>query len=211
MKGKAISSSPDPSAPDPSSIEPLPPRVRLPRPIRDLGPVDVRVLQQQVALLSEEAWAREDEAKENKFEVFGETQHLVFSFIEDDRDPRRFHENPAWHIWRALLMPVIEQAIAPYGFRAPLFPKAMLARLRAHGVIDRHHDSAQANLRTHKIHVPLATNPGAVMSLGDSEHHLVVGRAYEVNNVIAHGVRNDGDADRIHFIFEVFDSAPDPA
>ena len=191
---------------DPAPDERLPPRVVLPRPIRDLGPVEVTALQKQVAALSDVAWAREDEVKENDFEVFHHTQHMVFRFVEDDRDPRRFRDNPAWHIWKAVLMPVIEQAIAPYGFRAPVFPKAMLARLRAHSVIDRHHDSAQTNLRTHKIHVPLVTNSGVVMSLGDTEHRLEVGRAYEVNNIIAHGVRNDGDADRIHFIFEVFDA-----
>jgi Aspartyl/Asparaginyl beta-hydroxylase len=202
MKGKAISSSPDPT-----KDEPLPPRVRLPQPIRDLGPVDIAALLKQVSVLSELAWTREDEAKENKFEVFGHTQHMVFRFSEDSRDPRRFHDNPAWHIWRPVLMPVIEQAIAPYGFRQPVFPKAMLARLAARGVIDRHVDSAQTNLRTHKIHVPLVTNPGVTMSLGDSEHHLALGRAYEVNNVIFHGVRNDGETDRIHFIFEVFDAA----
>jgi len=204
MEGWDISSSLDPTA-----GEQLPPRVRLPRPIRDLGPVEVAPLLRQVLALSDRTWALEDEVKENNFEVFHQTQHMVFRFVEDDGDPRRFHENPAWHIWKPLLMPVIEAAIAPYGFVQPIFPKAMLARLRARGVIDRHVDSAQTNLRTHKIHVPLVTNPGVVMSLGDSEHQLAFGRAYEVNNVIVHGVRNDGDTDRIHFIFEVFEGAVD--
>jgi hypothetical protein len=204
MKGKAISPSPDPTA-----DKPLPPRVRLPRPIRDLGPVDVTALLKQVLALSDRAWALEDEAKENDFAVFSQTQHMIFRFIDDSDnvDPRRFHENPAWPIWKPLLAPVIEQAIAPYGFQRPVFPKAMFARLRARGMINPHVDGGQANLRTHKIHVPLVTNPSVVMSLGDSEHHLAIGRAYEVNNVILHGVRNDGDADRIHFIFEVFDAA----
>ncbi|WP_264944744.1 aspartyl/asparaginyl beta-hydroxylase domain-containing protein [Sphingomonas canadensis] len=101
----------------------------------------------------------------------------------------------------------MEQAIVPYRFRRPQFPKAMLARLRAHGVIERHVDGAGSNLRTHKIHVPLITNPKVVTTLGDREFHLEAGRAYEVNNVAPHAVRNDGDADRIHFIFEVFDAA----
>jgi hypothetical protein len=185
--------------------------VRLPRPIRDLGPVEVAPLLRQVLALSDRTWALEDEVKENDFAVFHQTQHMVFRFMESASDPRLFHENPAWHIWKPLLTPVIDQAIAPYGFRRPTFPKVMFARLRAHGAINPHVDSGEANLRTHKIHVPLVTNPGVTMSLGGAEHHLAAGRAYEVNNVILHGVRNDGDVDRIHLIFEVFDAAGEAA
>ena len=96
-------------------------------------------------------------------------------------------------------------ANAPYGFRNPRFPKALLARLAAQGHINRHRDGPGTNLVAHKIHVPLFTNPLAQLELGGEMVHLEAGRAYQVNNIDAHAASNDGDEDRIHFIFEVFD------
>lgn len=36
-------------------------------------------------------------------------------------------------------------------------------------------------------------------------YHLPEGEAAEVNNMGVHAVKNDGDTDRIHLIFEYFD------
>jgi len=55
--------------------------------------------------------------------------------------------------------------------------------------------------------VPLVTNPGVLFLTGETWTHLEVGQAYEVNNIVRHGVVNNGDEDRIHFIFEVFEGA----
>ncbi len=180
-------------------------RVAKPDGVVDLGPVDVRRLREKVSALGERAWAREDARKENAFPCFHDTRHIVFRFIEGNRDPRRFYSNPSWSVWETLLMPVMRQAVSFYGFSDPLFPKAMLARLAAGRKIDLHYDGAGSNLLTHKIHVPLITNPGARFLTGDREHALAVGRAYEVNNIGLHGAANEGVDDRIHFIFEVFE------
>jgi hypothetical protein len=42
-------------------------------------------------------------------------------------------------------------------------------------------------------------------------YHLPEGEAAEVNNMGVHAVKNDGDADRIHLIFEYYDAdQPEP-
>ncbi|WP_260582045.1 aspartyl/asparaginyl beta-hydroxylase domain-containing protein [Sphingopyxis sp. PET50] len=181
--------------------------VTKPANVRDLGPVDASALRDRVLAISERVWGREDAIKENDFEVFHHTRHIVFRFTPGNRDPEDHYENPAWHAWRGLLQPVMDAAIAPYGFADPAFPKAMLARLQAGQRIDLHRDGAGSNLRTHKIHVPLVTNPGAFFLSGPNRHHLAYGHAWEVNNIASHGGVNEGGADRIHFIFEVFDRA----
>ena len=177
--------------------------VQKPADILPLGCVDVGRLLPLVAQMSERSWALEDAGKENAFAVFHHTQHLVFRFIRDNCDPHDHYSNPAWVPWKAYLLPVINQAIVPYGFSAPVFPKVMLARLKAHSWIDRHRDGAGSNLVTHKIHVPLVTNAKAWFEVGGTRRHLEEGQAYEVNNIIDHGAVNDGDEDRIHLIFEV--------
>ena len=183
------------------------PAVTLPDAFRDLGPVDCAKLAAMAARVSEATWQNEDEYKENKFGVFHHTRHIVFRFIPRNQEPTDFYAEPAWDAWKPLLLPIMEQATRPYGFAQPEYPKAMLARLAAGAEINRHKDGAGSNLLTHKIHVPLQTNPDALFFAGDETRHLEMGHAYEVNNVTEHGVTNDGSQDRVHFIFEVFDRA----
>lgn len=187
----------------------MPVIISKPANVRDLGPVQADALRALVARISDQAWVGEDRNKENDFFCFHHTQHIVFRFIEGNRDPENFYENPSWTVWKPLLLPIMEAAIAPYGFGDPVFPKAMLARLTAGQFIDLHSDGPGSNLRTHKIHVPLITDERVFFLSGADagRFHLAYGRAWEVNNVAPHGGLNDSDVDRIHLIFEVFDRA----
>ena len=184
---------------------PPPPPVEKPVGVRRLGPVDTGPLKAMLERLTENVWSREDDSKDNDFPCFHHTRHIVFRFIDGNRDARRFRSYPGWTIWRRTLLPTMAQAIAPYGFSEPCYPKAMLARLGAGHCIDRHVDGAGSNLHTHKIHVPLRTEPAAVLTVDGVDYHLREGQAYEVNNIVPHGAFNGGMRDRIHFIFEVFD------
>lgn len=183
------------------------PIVEKPETVRDLGPVDPSALRDMVSRVSEASWKSEDARKENDFAVFHHTRHIVFRFTPNNRDPEDFYDTPGWQVWRGLLQPLMDAAIVPYGLAEPEFPKAMLARLEAGQVIDSHVDGAGSNLRTHKIHIPLVTNPGALFMCGEKGFHLAYGRAWEVNNIAPHGGVNHGSDDRIHLIFEVFDRA----
>lgn len=190
---------------DMAGVGPLP-KVRKPRPVRALGPVDISDLLNTVSRLSENAWTREDTDKPNGFACFHHTQHMIFRFIPANEDARQFVNFASWPIWRPLLLPIMHRAIEPYGFTRPVFPKAMLARLLPGYQIDLHRDGAGANLHVHKIHVPLQTNSETRFLFEDGEHKLDPGMAYEVNNIVRHGGRNGGVDPRIHFIFEVFDA-----
>ncbi|GAA0283287.1 hypothetical protein GCM10009127_25930 [Alteraurantiacibacter aestuarii] len=191
------------------------PIVKKPAKVRDLGAVDADRLTAVVQAISKRTWHNENILKENDFDCFHHTQHLVFRFIKQNRDPETFYANPSWDAWKSVLLPVMEAASASYGFRNPQYPKAMLAKLIAGYGIDLHRDGAGSNPRTHKIHVPLITNPEAYFLFENDQVHLTPGRAWEVNNLIRHGGRNDGPEDRIHLIFEVFEgdyaNAPEAA
>lgn len=180
--------------------------------IRQLGPVDITALRAAVMAIPECVWDAENASKPNKFEVLDQTRHIVFRFIDSPRDWRRSHDRPAWSDWRGLLEPVLAQAVRAYGYAQGAFPRVMLARMPAGGVIHPHIDANPAAKWPHKIHVPLSTNPGVVCFFGGGEHHFPTGQAVEVDNLAPHGVRNFGDADRIHLIFEYYDTdQPEPA
>ena len=173
--------------------------------VRPLGPGGTDDLRSHVARLSDRVWAQEDAAKENDYFCFHHTRHIVFRFIAGNRDPRRFYSQPIWAVWGRMLLPVLARAAAPYGYVNPVYPKVMLAGLEAGHRIDRHVDSGGSHPYVHKIHVPLETNPGAVLTVDGEDFHLESGHAWEVNNLVPHGAFNGGEADRIHLIFEVFE------
>ena len=183
------------------------PWVEKPDVVRYLGPVDVETLRVKVERLSEKTWQQEDAVKENDFFCFAHTRHVLFRFIPRNRTPLCYYSNPAWLVWQCDLLPVMAQAAAPYGYAKPIYPKAMLARLAAGRGIDLHVDSEASNPLVHKIHVPLRTDPRALLIVDDVAFHLEAGQAWEVNNLVPHGALNGGDRDRIHLIFEVYEGA----
>ena len=194
----------------PAAAEALP-LVPKPAVARCLGTVEIAELTGLVRRLSEKTWRQEDACKENNYFCFDHTQHIIFRFITGNVNPWRHYSTFAWKAWRRVLMPVMVEAAAAYGYRRPIYPKAMLARLKAGQRIGLHEDGEGAHPLTHRIHVPVITNPGVTFTIGAARRHFPAGFAYEVNNLVAHGVCNAGAEDRVHLIFEVFDGRGDAA
>jgi len=168
-------------------------------------------LRAAVIAIPEAVWEVENAGKPNRFEVLDATRHIVFRFIDSPRDWRGSHDRAAWPDWRGVLEPVMAQAVHNYGYVRGVFPRVMLAKMPPGGVIHPHIDANPAAKWPHKIHVPLTTNARVISFFGGAEHYLPPGEAVEVNNLGPHWVRNNGDADRIHLIFEYYDAAqPEP-
>jgi hypothetical protein len=174
--------------------------------VRKLGLVDIAALQAAVRAIPEDVWNAENASKPNKFEVLDETRHIVFRFIDSPRDWRGSYDRAAWSQWRGLLEPVLAQAVRAYGYARGVFPRVMLARMPPGGVIQPHVDANPAAKWPHKIHVPVSTNAAVVCFFGGGEHHFPPGEAVEVDNLGPHWVRNGGDTDRVHLIFEYYDA-----
>ena len=81
--------------------------------VRPLGPVDIAALREAVLAIPEATWDAENADKPNRFEVLGQTRHIVFRFVDSVRDWRQSHDRPAWPAWQALLEPVLARAVAP--------------------------------------------------------------------------------------------------
>lgn len=170
--------------------------------IRELGEVDISKLKQLVLSLSEVVWDKETESRENDFDCFHHTQHIIFRFPNQLNDRTIVHDNPIWNVWKPFLMPILEKAIEPYGYRNGEIKAVMLARLKAGYGIDKHIDGSMSYYFLHKIHIPIQTNEKALFYIEPNTYHLKEGMAYEVNNIVPHAVENQGEEDRIHLIFE---------
>jgi hypothetical protein len=174
--------------------------------LRHLGPVDIGPVRADILAIPDAVWAAENASKPNaSYKALDRTEHIVFRFIADRIDPTRSVDYPIWEPWRARLEPLLAQATQAYGYARGTFPRVMLARMAPGGVIKPHIDLNPAAGWPHKIHIPIQTNPGVQFYIDPEWHHLEQGQAYEVNNRGMHAVRNDGDAARIHLIFEYYD------
>ena len=169
-----------------------------------LGSADVDSLIERVRNIPESLWESENENKPNKQEKLNDTRHIIFRFINSVDSIFDFSDHPTlWDEWKDVLLPIMEKAAKRLGYENHRFPRAMLARLPAGGEISRHLDR-DASYYIHKIHVPLITNPKTIFRVGEQARHLPVGEIVEVNNKRMHAVKNDGEKDRIHFIFECY-------
>ena len=168
-----------------------------------LGTADVDALKERVKSVPESHWKTQDENKPNKYARLNDTRHIMFRFINLDETVFDFHDFPLWDEWKDVLLPIMDQAANSLGYENYRFPRAMLAKLPAGSEIFSHSDG-DASHYIHKIHVPLITNPETVFHVGSQAEHLPAGEIIEVNNKRVHSVKNGGDADRIHFIFECY-------
>lgn len=188
------------------------PNPRKTRSIRPLGPVDITRLRDAVLAIPEAVWQAENDSKPNRIGVLDATQHVIFRFVSNFLDWRNSFDRPLWSDWRPLVEPVLAEATAPYGYKRSEYPRVMLARMPAGGIIKPHRDEFPAAKWPHKIHVPLKTNAGVTFFVDGKPYHFPEGEAVEVNNMAVHAVENRGPGDRIHLIFEYYDlDQPSPA
>ena len=174
--------------------------------VRELGPVDISSIKDEIINLSQEYWDIYDRIKPNKFGEFDTTKHIVFKFVADfDKEFPDIVEFPVWADWKEKLEPIMEAVTKQYGYAENCFGKVMLARLKQGTEIKMHIDRPLESAYPHKIHIPILTHPKAQFIVGDTSYYLETGQAYEVNNCERHAVINGGDCDRIHLIFTYYD------
>lgn len=173
--------------------------------VRELVAVDISSLQQDILNLSQETWKAQDEAKPNKFEKLGRTEHIVFQFVRDYDNHLDVVDYPIWQEWKDKIKPILETVVEPYGYKQGGFSRIMLAKLPPGGKINLHIDPYQSSNFTHKIHIPIQTNPDVEFWVGRKRYYFLEGHGYEVNNKALHGGINRGSTDRINLIFEYYE------
>ncbi|MEB3164001.1 MAG: aspartyl/asparaginyl beta-hydroxylase domain-containing protein [Prochlorothrix sp.] len=173
--------------------------------VRELGPVDISGVRDDILSLPQDLWESEDTSKPNKFKELGRTSHIVFKFVKDYDQHSETYFLPLWDEWKERLTPILETATRPYGYAEGDFSRIMLAKLPAQSKIKPHIDPYGSSYYTHKIHIPIQTNPDVEFMVGHKRYHFPEGYAFEVNNKAIHAAFNNSDLDRIHLIIEYFE------
>ena len=168
--------------------------------LRELGAVDSQPLIQAVLSQDEEVW-KENQYRQNAYEVHTQTESMVMVFC-DGWPEMTVTKEPAWDLLKEAAVPLMRHIIKNFYPEGGTVIRAMAAKLIAGGVISPHRDTHQTFTHSHRIHIPITSNPGVRFMINGRPHRLKVGQAYEINNQKNHSVMNSSKEDRITFIFD---------
>ena len=168
---------------------------------RDLGPVHVDSLREAVFAQDEAAW-QECEHRQRAYDVHHDTDSIVLLFCSETWPDVAISRMQGWERLANAAQPLMDDILRRYYPPGGVILRAMAARLKAGGSIAPHVDSLPSFRAGHRIHAPLLTHSGVRFTIDGQPCKMEVGRAYEINNQLAHSVLNTGPQDRIHFIFD---------
>jgi hypothetical protein len=170
--------------------------------LRELGSIEIGPLRDAVLAQDEAAW-NEQQLRQNEYEVHRATQSIVLVFTDGSGWPNiEVTRQPGWDRLAAAAVPVMHELIGRGYPPGGTIIRAMAARLRAGAIIKPHKDAHPSFHYSHRIHVPVTTNPRVRFMIDGRPYQLQVGQAYEINNQKLHSVMNRGGEDRVTFIFD---------
>jgi len=76
--------------------------------------------------------------------------------------------------------------------------RAFFLKIPPGGKVHRHTDNPSV-----RYVIPVETNPKAITTVDGKDHHLEVGRVYQVDTTLEHRSANNGTTDRIHLLVDV--------
>ena len=168
--------------------------------LRELGPVDSAALIEAVLAQDEEAW-KANQHRQQAYDVHTQTESLVMVFCDGWPELEVTRES-AWDALKETAVPLMQDILEKHYPPGGTIIRAMAAKLKAGGIIAPHRDTHQSFVHSHRIHVPITTNPGVRFMINGRPHRFQIGNAYEINNQQNHSVMNSGSEDRITFIFD---------
>jgi hypothetical protein len=168
--------------------------------LRELGPVDSEALAGVVLAQDEDAW-NANRFRQQAYAVHTHTESLVMIFC-DGWPELEVTREAAWDSLKETAVPLMHRIIESFYPPGGTIIRAMAAKLKAGGIIAPHRDTHQSFVHSHRIHIPITTNPGVRFMINGRPHRFKVGNAYEINNQKNHSVMNSGKEDRITFIFD---------
>ena len=127
--------------------------------LRELGKVDTTALRDTILAQDESAW-REDNYRQEEFEVHHDTESIVLVFVDLDKWPEIVvSQEPGWPRLSDVALPLMNDIISRSYPTGGTVIRAMAAKLLAGKKIAPHTDRHQSFHAGHRIHVPITTNP----------------------------------------------------
>lgn len=165
-----------------------------------IGRFDIDAVRAHVASFSEDEWS----AMPWQDRIGREHRHTQTIPVLFDKDFR--HENPSRHAaydGMAEVVGLLEDRMkAHYRDATGYFIRMIVVRMGARSEIPLHFDTGSSLPYSHRIHLPIQTNPLVTFQIGEECRHLGSGELWEINNQRRHGVFNRSDESRTHVIMD---------
>jgi len=169
--------------------------MKLPNLLYKIGEVDVSTIEEHVNQLTQEQWIEWD-LRQNRYKVHSATESYPFLFSEYGEEPKEYnHDTNLWNV----VKPLIGKLEKFYNRKAGA---VVLVKLKPNTNIIPHTDGGWF-VDTHRLHIPIITNPGIIFTLTNKRVHLKKGWIYELNNLVQHGVINPTDVGRVHLMVDL--------
>lgn len=170
-------------------------------PLKELGEIDVDSLRAAILGLGDDEWLS-NEQRQNDYEVHKQTQSVILVFCDGPMSNLTISKESGWDLLAEAAVPVMHELIGRNYPPGGTIIRAMAAKLLSRGRINPHFDAHPTFRHSHRIHVPITTNPRVRFSIDGRPYRMQVGQAYEINNQKTHSVINSGNENRITFIFD---------
>jgi hypothetical protein len=170
-------------------------------PLKELGEIDVDSLRAAILGLGDDEWLS-NEQRQNDYEVHKQTQSVILVFCDGPMNNLTVSKESGWDLLAEAAVPVMHELIGRNYPPGGTIIRAMAAKLLSRGRINPHFDAHPTFRHSHRIHVPITTNPRVRFSIDGRPYRMQVGQAYEINNQKTHSVINSGNENRITFIFD---------
>lgn len=178
---------------------------------KHIGQVDVSPIKQLLKNLTPRHWIA-DSTRQTRYEVHKDTQTIALVYDPDFRHTSPT-QRPALQMFGRAVEPVLAQ-VANYYDNTPAARKlvkqygqgfcirATLVRLNPGGKIDPHQDKNHSLAHSHRIHIPVITNPKVHFHVAGQCINMQEGNIIEINNRREHYVENLSKQERIHLILD---------
>lgn len=178
--------------------------MKLPGLLYKLGTLDVSILERKVNTLTQEQWIEWD-LRQNRYQVHSSTESYPFIFSEYGEPPKTYNMDTV--LWTHV-SPVLSKLERYYNRQAAA---AVLVKLKPQAEILPHTDGGWF-VNTHRVHIPIITDPEILFILNKKKYHLERGGIYEINNLVQHSVINPTNVERVHLMIDLLpDTLLNPA
>lgn len=174
------------------------------RPLKrlDVGPLAARILSAPAALWDSDEGIRQAVAgprpTRSSFLLFTNAAYMPQGRRVTQAD---IIKRAGWEWFIPVVQPILDALLAFYPPGGTVI-RAQIANLLPGGEIARHQDVSPLLRMAHRVHVPVITWPEVAFHIDDQPFKFEAGEAFELNNQKFHYVRNDGEKDRHHLIFD---------
>jgi hypothetical protein len=178
---------------------------------RRIGSVNTDAVATVLAKLSGDSWERPAVDLQQP-ELYRDTSMVSLAYDFDFRH-RNATQHAAMQVFGQVTRPILG-VVADFfdqsrrgrelseSFGPGYFVRACFLALGPGGAIDLHSDQRFSELHSHRVHVPIVTNPQASVEVDAETLHIPAGEVYEISNTRPYAIRNAGDTSMIHLVLD---------